>query len=474
MRISSRSGAGLLVLAAACLGPVPGAAQVADTATAFRLSSTFRAAAERALPAVVYVTVTSRGGRSAEGGRAIPEELRPFFERLLPDSAEMPPQQGTGSGFILDEAGLIMTNHHVVGEATRIQVRLLDGREYEGELVGSDASTDVALIRIEPRAGERLPVSTLGNSDQVQVGDWVLALGNPLGYDFTVTAGIVSAKGRTLARGATSLEAYIQTDAAINRGNSGGPLVDLYGHVIAMNTAISGPTFVGYGFAVPINLARRVADDLKQHGFVRRPRLGVYVADVTAVDAEVYGLREVRGAEVTAVQPGLSGAEAGLRAGDVVLAIDGEAVRDRTDFMERLARRQPGDRVRLAIWRERAQREVTVRLGEFEREAAAPAAAPEGDVTAPQRLGFTVRALRPEESRRSDGRGVAIAGVAPTGPLVGQVRSGSVLLSINGEPVGTPADVTRLARWLAPGSAVSLRVLDQELGEMVVNYRAPR
>jgi serine protease Do len=413
----------------------------------------------------------------AQGDFDIPEQLRPFFEQFgleVPDSVEVPPQQGTGSGFIVDASGLIMTNHHVVGEATRIGVRLQDGREYEARLVGSDPNTDVALIRIEPRAGELLPVAKLGDSDDLRVGDWVLALGNPLGFDFTVTAGIVSAKGRQLVSRETALEAYIQTDAAINRGNSGGPLVDLYGRVVGMNTAISGPTFVGYGFAVPIDLARRVAEDLQRYGYVRRPRIGVYVQDVTAVDAEVYGLREVRGAEVTAVQPGQPGAEAGLHAGDVVLAIDGQQVRDRTDFTERLARRQPGDRVELSVWRDGAERRIPVRLGEFERAAPSQAVPASGTQAAPERLGFTVRALTAAESRRSGARGVAIAAVERTSPVAGQVRPGSLLLSINGSPVGSEADVARVARAVNPGTAVSLRVLDSELGEMVVNYRAPR
>ncbi|HSJ14720.1 MAG TPA: trypsin-like peptidase domain-containing protein [Longimicrobiales bacterium] len=450
---------------------------VSDTATAFRLSSTFRAASERALPAVVFISVTAPPGRVARGNFEVPEELRPFFDQFgftLPDSMAVPPQQGSGSGFIIDAQGHIMTNHHVVGNATRILVRLLDGREYEARLVGSDANTDVALIRIDPLPGETLPVSVLGDSDELRVGDWVLALGNPLGFDFTVTAGIVSAKGRQLVSRETALEAYIQTDAAINRGNSGGPLVDLYGRVVAMNTAISGPTFVGYGFAVPIGLARRVVEDLQRYGFVRRPRIGVYVQDVTAVDAEVYGLREVRGAEITAVQPGEAGAEAGLRAGDVVLAIDAQPIRNRIDFTERLARRQPGDRVQLTVWRDRAERQVAVRLGEFERAEPATAVAPADTVRAPQRLGFTARGLRPEESARSAGRGVAIASVERLGPLAGQVRAGTVLLSINGQAVDSVEDVVRLARRVEPGRAVSLRLLDAELGEMVVNYRAPR
>jgi serine protease Do len=469
-----------------------------DTATAFRLSNTFRAAADRALPAVVYIgvvrepaAVARRQGQGQQGRQQppIPEEFRRFFG--LPDGFTMPdelrqaPQQGAGSGFILDRQGHIMTNHHVVSGATRITVRLVDGREFEARLVGSDAATDVAVIRVEPRQGEVLPVSELGRSADVRIGDWVIALGNPMGLNFTVTAGIVSAQGRQLRRGnagpdegAPPLEAYLQTDAAINPGNSGGPLVDLFGRVIGMNTAISAQNFVGHGFAVPIDLASRIADDLLEHGHVRRPRIGVMVSDVTMVDAEVYGLTRIRGAQVTSVQAGLPGAQAGIQPGDVVLAIAGREIRDATDLTTTLALHQPGETLEFRVWRDRREMTVRVRLGEFPRpEKSAPPA--DETPAAAERIGFSVAPVTAQEAARLGlprEAGVIVDQVTPFGPAAGRVApraSGApqMLRSVNGRPVRSAAEFEAAVRGIQPGDAVSLRLVDPEAGEMVVNYR---
>lgn len=457
-----------------------------DTAGAYRLSNTFRAAADRALPAVVYIGVTRDAPAMARGNQRqqIPEEFRRFFN--FPDDFQMEPapQQGAGSGFIIDADGHVMTNHHVVNGASRILVRLVDGREYEARLVGSDAATDVAIVRIEPRSNETLPVAELGVSDDLRIGDWVLALGNPLDLTFTVTAGIVSARGRSLRRGgagddsAPPLEAYVQTDAAINPGNSGGPLVDLLGRVVGMNTAISARNFIGHGFAVPIDLARRVGEDLMQHGYVRRPRIGVTVTDVSAVDAEVYGLDAIRGAQITSVQEGQAGAQAGLRPGDVVLEIDGREIRDATDLTTTLARRQPGEQLQFAIWRDGRRANLRVRLGEFPRPDR-PSAAGETAARPADRLGFSVVPITPEQAARAGlprEAGLAIDQVAQYGPAAGRLApraSGTtqLLRSINGRAVRTAAEFEAAARTLNPGDAVSLRVVDPELGETVVNYR---
>jgi serine protease Do len=463
-----------------------------DTATAFRLSNTFRAAADRALPAVVYIGVVreprpiaQRNGRQQQAPQQIPEEFRRFFSLPAPFDMQQAPQQGTGSGFIIDSDGHIMTNHHVVSGADRITVRLVDGREYDGRLIGSDEATDVAIVKVDAGRGEALPVATLGSSDDLRIGDWVIALGNPLGLNFTVTAGIVSAKGRQLRRGSSSaddgappLEAFVQTDAAINPGNSGGPLVDLFGRVVAMNTAISAQNFVGHGFAVPIDLARRVAGDLIEHGHVRRPRIGVTVADVTAVDAEVYGLTDIRGAQITSVQDGQPGAQAGLQPGDVVLAIEGRAINDATDLTTTLARRQPGEQLTFSIWRDGRQTNVRVRLGEFPRPQ--PRTASTGDAVDPSdRIGFSVVPVTAEEAARLGlprEAGLLIDQVTPYGPAAGRVApraSGApqLLRSVNGQAVRTIAEFDAALGRLRAGGAVSLRVIDRELGEMVVNYR---
>jgi serine protease Do len=456
-----------------------------DTATAYRLSHTFRAAADRALPAVVYIATVREPRAMAQRGQQrqqVPEELRRFFN--FPEM-EPAPQQGTGSGFIIDGDGHVMTNHHVVTGATRIMVRLVDGREYDARLVGSDAATDVAIVKIDPAGGETLPVATLGSADELRIGDWVIALGNPLGLSFTVTAGIVSAKGRQLRRGsatgdegAPALEAYVQTDAAINPGNSGGPLVDLLGRVVGMNTAISAQNFIGHGFAVPIDLAQRVAGDLLRHGYVRRPRIGVTVQDVTAVDAEVYRLPQIRGAQITSVQAGQPGADAGLRPGDVVLSIDGREIRDATDLTTTLARRQPGEQLDFTIWRDGRQGRARVRLGEFPRPDRQPAATA-GTTRPSERIGFSVMAVTADEAGRLGlprEAGVIIDEVENYGPAAGRIsprasNQPQMLRSINGRAVRTEAEFEAAVRGLSPGDAVSLRVLDRQLGEMVVNFR---
>ena len=331
-----------------------------DTLTT-ALSAAFRRAAQAVLPSVVFVSV-EREPQSGIRTVPIPEPFRQFFECRQPD-AELPPERNAGSGFTLDSGGHIITNHHVVAEASRITVRLLDGREWEAEMVGSDPTTDVAVIRLENVPAD-LPVAEFGDSDAIQVGDWVLALGNPLGLDFTVTAGIVSALGRQLRGSATALESYIQTDAAINPGNSGGPLIDLRGRVVGINSAITGGNrFVGYGFAVPSNLARRVVDDLMKYGYVKRPRIGVQISDVTAVDAEVYGLDRVTGAEINAVEKGSPADEAGLEIGDVVLALDGAEIGNANELATALAQRNPGDEVTLTVFRDGRRRRLGTGTG---------------------------------------------------------------------------------------------------------------
>src|SRR5690606_26812845 len=272
------------------LGSVPA---VLDTVTAARLSGAFRVAADRALPAVVYIQVATHPRLVRNALRSNPSlRIMPG----VPDEMRVEPQMGAGSGAIMDAEGHVLRNRHVVRDADEIVVKLVDGREYSAEVVGTDPSTDVAVIKLVTRGNERLPVAQIGDSDQLQVGDWVLALGNPLGLTFTVTAGRVTARGRPtgLLQGEseTPLEAFIQTDAAINPGNSGGPLVDLQGRVVGINTAIQSPNGVnaGYGFAIPINLAHKVAVDLIRYGAVRRPRLGVLIETPTEADVAAYGL----------------------------------------------------------------------------------------------------------------------------------------------------------------------------------------
>ena len=445
-------------------------AAIRDTTSAVQLSGAFRAAAATALPAVVAIRVTTTA-----------------FDRRTPpsmqDGGEDGPRRaiGSGSGFILDGDGHILTNHHVIRNAEQITVVLPDGRDYEAEIVGSDPNTDIGVIRIEPRPGETLPVSSLGDSDHLRVGDWVLALGNPLGLEFTVTAGIVSARDRTLGilnnEDNTQLEAFIQTDAAINPGNSGGPMVDLAGRVVGINSAIESQTgfFSGAGFAIPINLATKVARDLMESGVVHRPRLGVSIQDVNAADAELYRLPAISGAEISSVSPGDPADRAGVRMGDVVVAVDDEPVRSVSDLQTRIARLQPGHRVRLGIIRYGESLEATVELGEFaparSRTAVEQAAPSRGGL-----LGFTVAPVSRAMAVRAGFRegAVQIFEVDPFGPASGHLPAGWLPLRINDRDIRSVRDVETIASSLRRGdivSVVAVNPMDDPPSPTIYNYR---
>jgi serine protease Do len=449
------------------LDGVPG---TVDTAMAAQLSGAFRGAAGRALPAVVQIRVTARPRPDSRTGRVHPPgtELR---------------SRSTGSGFILDERGHVVTNNHVVQGAELLTVVLTDGRDYDATLVGADPYTDVAVIRLNGTPADGLAAARLGDSDELEVGDWVLALGNPLGLQFTVTAGIVSAKGRAInileSPDNTQLEAFIQTDAAINPGNSGGPLVDLLGRVVGVNSAIESRTgfFSGAGFAIPINLAAKVADDLIRYGVVRRPRLGVIIQDVNAADAEIYGLPAVTGAEIASVTPGSPAEQGGLEMGDVVVAVNSQRIGSVTDLQATVARFQPGDSVGLSVIRYGTRLDRAVRLGEF-------APAPEQTLTAREPatgvhlLGFTVGDL-PENlggniGLRDESR-LAITEVTPFGPAEeALIPRGVILLRLNGQPVRTRDDVERIVAGIEVGdivSVVTLRPRADDAAPTIFNYR---
>jgi serine protease Do len=448
---------------------------IIDTTAAARLSAAFRAASARALPAVVQITTIAMVERpeAAFRGRADLEEI-PEHQRA----------QGSGSGFIIDPRGYILTNNHVIQDAVDVQVMLLNGREYRAEVVGSDPSTDVAVIRIDP-AGEELPVIEMGDSELIRVGDWVIALGNPMDLAFTATAGIVSAKERSIdiLRRTTglenTLESFIQTDAAINPGNSGGPLVDLNGRVIGINTAIESATgyFTGAGFAVPIALAQKVARDLIQFGVVRRPRLGVSIQDVNAADAELYALPSVSGVEITSITPGESADRAGLEIGDVVLNINEHEVHSVADLQARVALFQPGDRIEVRYIRYGKEMSAEVALGEFEvareREARRAPDRPRNP------LGFTIGELPAQIAARLNLAAAGapfVTGVDPFGPARGSgLVPGHVIRRFNGRDIRTARDLERAAAGIRTGEIISLIVVNAQGSDpqpTIVNYRA--
>jgi serine protease Do len=418
-------------------------------------AETFQSVVEEVLPAIVFIQAEGRA--PAEFGGLVPGR----GDQLMP--------LGVGSGVLYSPEGYILTNNHVVQQADRVTVMLYDRRQLEARVVARDPSTDVAVVKVE---GRDFPHARLGDSDAVRLGDWVLALGSPLGLEFTVTAGIVSGTGRSLGilaqgmrpdeSGAAPLEHFIQTDAAINPGNSGGPLVNMAGEVIGINTAIATPGggFAGYGFAIPSNLAERVAEQLVEHGEVRRPYLGVLLANVTAADAEVYGLDRAEGAEVKTVEAGGPAAQAGLQIGDVVLEIEGRPVGTVADLQARLAQLEPGSTVRLRTVRFGQEREVAVRLGVVT-SGVRPAPPPQ-EPNGPGQLGFVVG---------QRGGNVIVTGVRPfSAAMRAGVQTGQVILSVNQREVSSPADLVRAVER-GPAEVVSLVVQDPRVGRTIINYR---
>jgi serine protease Do len=453
----------------------------------------FSAIAERVTPAVVSIQ-TERDARRTQGrsrGR-VPPGFEEFFKQFDPE-ARAEPIQADGSGFIVSKDGYILTNNHVVGDADRVTVTLTDHRSFKAKVVGGDPTTDVAVIKID---GRDLPLTTLGEDSLSKVGDWVVAIGNPLGLDFTVTAGIVSAKGRGnndlagLMENQYSIADFIQTDAAINPGNSGGPLVNSRGEVIGINSAIASRTgyYSGYGFAIPISLARSVMEDLIKHGRVRAPVLGVSIQEVTPEDAKVAGIDRISGATVHAFNPaeGSPAEKAGLRAGDVIVGADGHPV-DRVSTLQRIVRaHEPGETVGIDVVRYGEKKSFRVKL--IERDDENPTTRAVSDVRTPNEggnrlpLGITVEPVAPDFARDAHldegDRGLRVTEVSPSGPARGLLapRGIDVITDVQfpvKKKVRTVADLQQVLATLKSGDVVSLRVYStvEPIGPRVVNLR---
>jgi serine protease Do len=449
-----------------------------DVRTLNEQSNAFVSIAERVTPAVVAIQTRQTPRATPRRRQGVPPGLQDFFDQFEMDPNRRLPSEGSGSGFIVSRDGYILTNNHVVADAERVTVALKDRRVFEAKVIGRDPSTDIAVIKIE---GSDFPTLTLGSDEQARVGEWVLAIGNPLALDFTVTAGIISAKHRS----STSLQRlfpsqyaivdYIQTDAAINPGNSGGPLVNTRGEVIGINSAIASPTgtYAGYGFAIPVSLARTVMDDLVKHGRVRRAILGVSILDVTPEDAQSAGLREIRGAIVQGFNPpdNSPARRAGIEAGDVIVAIDGKAV-DRVSELQRIIRdKAPGENVAVEVMRFGERRKFTVRLSEAEpdeqvasadREDAEREAAPVYD-----KIGIAVRPISDADARQAriadDRRGIVITDVDPNGPSYQRLASGLVIVEVlnpSRKRVRTSADLEGALSRLNDGDVITLLVYD--------------
>ena len=459
------------------------------------LSEAFVNIAEVVTPAVVRIQ-SRRPTQEAAARGANP--LRFFGPENGRDGPPRPNFAG-GSGFIMSEDGYILTNDHVVSGADQVTVYLQDKRYFEARIIGSDPFTDVAVIKIDVQ--DELPHLSFGDSEDVKVGQWVLAVGNP-GFgagrplDYTVTAGIVSARGRALAilqrelfqqygnDPATqklpgyAIEDFIQTDAVINPGNSGGPMVNLFGQVVGINSAIATNTgfYQGYGFAIPINLARRVMEDLVEYGQVKRPLIGVEMESVTPEDAEYYGLPSVSGALVQRLTPNGPAEGAGVQAGDVITAVDGKEVGYSTQLQQRITEHHPGDRVTLTVYRDGKVREVVVRLGEapINQLASTTTRRPQ---LADERLGIRVEALDAGTAREigfADPGGVVITEVL-RGSMADQrgIVPGLRVLQIDGRDVSDPGDVRTALDAVQAGQVIGFVLEGPQGTRQIKNVRMP-
>ena len=495
-----------LVFASALNLPKPGQAEAAHavnivTGTAAPLKTvdgvlpSFADIADRVRPSVVYVQT-----QRTETQQQL--QVPPGFQDLFPHFQFQGPRRphiatGSGSGFVVSADGYILTNNHVVADADKVKVTLLDNRQFDARVVGRDPATDVAVIKIP---ADHLTPLAFGNSDQARIGDWVLAIGNPLNFTFTVTAGIVSAKGRGLAglqdpEDRYQIQDFIQTDAAINPGNSGGPLVNLQGEVIGINSAIASQTgfYSGYGFAIPINLARRVMDDLIATGKVQRAVLGIAIKAITPEDAEAVGLTQIHGVVVDNFSGQDSPAKAaGLQAGDVIIALNDTAIDHVAQLQTMVGFKRPGEVVRVTVVRSGGQRlNYNVRLApasEADSTQLASATGRRGAAgaasEAASKLGFDIEGMSPDLVRAAgvseDRRGPVVSDVEEGGPAWGRLATPDegpdVVLNVNQTRVRTRDEFLRAIHGLKTGEVVTLRVMnlgDRSNPTRVVRLRGP-
>jgi serine protease Do len=399
--------------------------------------------------AVVNVAVVEKGRPANFEEEAPDDPLHDFLRRFgVPQRGPQPLMRGEGSGFIVAPDGTILTNAHVVAEASEVTVRLTDRREFTAKVVGVDRRTDVAVIKID---GRNLPTVRIGDPSKLRPGEWVVAIGSPFGFENSVTAGIVSATSRSLPDGAYT--PFIQTDAAVNPGNSGGPLFNMAGEVVGINSQIYSRTggFMGISFAIPIDIAINVRDQLVKTGHVQRGRIGVLVQEVGQQLADSFGLDRPRGAIVAQVEAGGPAAKAGLKAGDVILAVDGKPIEHSGQLSAAISQIKPGTHVRLEIWRDRGSRTIEVEVGELKE---SPTLASErGEPKKGAQLGLAVRPLSPAERRAAGLEGGLLVEDVEGPALEAGVRPGDVIIGANGQKVAAAeeleAQVARSKRSVA-------------------------
>ncbi len=422
--------------------------------------------ADHVIPSVVSV-YSDEVQEPSERPRGMPNDPFHFFFGPRGEGGEQEPsvRRSSGSGFFISAKGEILTNNHVVDDADAIRIRLADDSEYRAEVVGTDPATDIALLKIIDPDREFAPLA-LGDSNALRVGEWVLAAGNPLDMADTVTVGVVSAKGRALGLSAesSSFEDFIQTDAAINFGNSGGPLVNLKGQVVGINTAINAAG-QNIGFAVPVEVARRILPQLRENGRVTRGYLGVSVANLRRADAEAFGLKSTDGALVQEVVDGHAAAKAGLRHGDVIVTVDGTGIKTTRELIDTISSLPPGTEVELGVVRngKRSTVEVTLEERDLEAADAEREEGPSGDSDVFERVGLSVSELTPP-ARQSfriaeDVQGVVVTRVRPLSPASeGGMAPGLVITEANGEPVTDAAALKSAVEGVGTGGYLRLYV----------------
>ncbi|WP_458215547.1 DegQ family serine endoprotease [Paracidovorax citrulli] len=454
----------MALAAVLAVGPILSEPVQAQSAAATYNLPDFTGLVERASPAVVNIRTTERV--SSRGMTPEDEEMAEFFRRFFgipmpgapgpqqgPQRRGAPPQgeeqsRGVGSGFIISADGFVMTNAHVVSDAETIYVRLTDEREFKAKLIGTDRRTDVALLKIEANNLPRLP---MGDSNKIRVGEWVLAIGSPFGLDNSVTAGIVSAKGRETG----DYLPFIQTDVAVNPGNSGGPLINLRGEVIGINSQIYSRSggYMGISFAIPIDEALRVADQLKTTGKVTRGRIAVAIGEVTKEVADSLGLGRARGALVGSVEPGGPAEKAGVEAGDIILKFNGRDIERATDLPRLVGETKPGTRAPMQIWRKGATREVTITVAELEGDTRPRASTPtpgaeQGAAARPNALGLVVADLSEARLRELKIKsGVEVQAAEGAAARAG-IRPGDVILRLGDADVTGAKQFNEMVRSL--------------------------
>jgi serine protease Do len=456
----------VIAISAFCFAAITNLA-VAGTAQAYQLPD-FTELAEKQGPAVVNISITQvvQGGGSPFAGMPNDEALAELFRRFGIPMPGVPgggaPQeeyksQSLGSGFIISNDGYIMTNAHVIRDASEVVVKLNDKREFAAKIIGADARTDVALLKIEANG---LPKVTIGNPEQLKVGEWVVAIGSPFGLESTLTAGVVSAKGRALPQ--ENFVPFIQTDVAINPGNSGGPLFNLKGEVVGINSQIYSRTggYMGLSFAIPIDVAMDISNQLRASGKVSRGWLGIGIQEISKELAESFGMKGTNGALVSNVEPGSPAEKGGLEPGDVILKFDNKAIQSSPDLPRIVGSTKPGKQVPVEILRKGNNRQLTIVLGEMpteQDEVVVSSKAPAK--TEVNRLGLILRELTPQQKKSLNGRNGLLVVESQAPAAQAGIRRGDVILGLNNTEVQNLEQFNQLLASVAQGKTVALLVL---------------